>query len=56
MLPLYPFDGERFLYYILEGATRRWKRELRIVINAFSIGLLAANMVLSFVRYGLISI
>lgn len=53
MLPLYPFDGERFLYYPLERLTTKRKREVRGAINALSLGLIALNMFLSFWKYGL---
>lgn len=49
MLPLYPFDGERFLYTLLRRFTgsERW---LQIAINVFSLCLIAANMIMSFMR------
>lgn len=54
MFPLYPFDGERFLYYPLEKFLGKQKLKLRKMLNILFLGLLAGNMVLSFVRYGLI--
>jgi len=56
MFPLYPFDGERVLYYPLERLVKKHKRELRIALNAFSLGLLATNMILTFWNFGLLSI
>jgi len=56
MFPLYPFDGERFLYYPLEKLMGNQKLKLRKTLNVLFLGLLAGNMVLSFVRYGLIPI
>lgn len=56
MFPLYPFDGERFLYYPLEKLLGKQKLKLRKMLNVLFLGLLAGNMVLSFVRYGLIPI
>jgi len=53
MLPLYPFDGERFLYYPLAGLITKHKREVRGAINAVSLGLIALNMFLSLWKYGL---
>jgi len=49
MLPLHPFDGERFLYTLFRRFTGldRW---LQIAINAFSLCLIAANMVMSVIR------
>jgi len=53
MLPLFPFDGERFLYYPLERLMTKHKREVRGAINALSLGLIALNMFLSLWKYGL---
>jgi membrane-associated protease RseP (regulator of RpoE activity) len=54
MLPLYPFDGERFLYYFLEKIVKKRHREVRILFNAICFGLIAINIVMSFIRYGLL--
>jgi len=56
MFPLYPFDGERFLFYPLEKLLGKQKLKLRKTLNVLFLGLLAGNMILSFVRYGLIPI
>lgn len=56
MLPLYPFDGERVLYYPLERLVKKRKRELRIALSAFTLGLFALNVMLSLWRYGLLAI
>lgn len=56
MLPLYPFDGERVLYYPLERLVKKRKRELRIALSAFTWGLFASNIVLSLWRFGLLAI
>jgi len=56
MIPLYPFDGERFLYYPLERLMGKQKLKLRKILNVLFLGLLAGNMILSFVRFGLIPI
>jgi membrane-associated protease RseP (regulator of RpoE activity) len=56
MFPLYPFDGERFLYYPLKRLIGKRKLKLREALNVVFLGLFAGNMVLSFVRFGLISI
>jgi len=54
MLPAYPFDGERFLYYILKGRMKRGLRGVRIAISAACWFLMAANLGLTFIRYGLV--
>lgn len=56
MLPLYPMDGERVLYYPLERFVKKRKRELRIGISAFTLGLFALNIIISIWRYGLLAI
>lgn len=53
MLPLFPFDGERVLYYPLERFVKKRKRELRIALSAFTLGLFALNVIFSFWRFGL---
>ncbi len=55
MLPLYPMDGERVLYYPLERFVKKRKRELRIGISAFTLGLFALNIIISIWRYGLLA-
>lgn len=54
MLPLYPFDGEKFLYYSLKKIVKKRHYEARILFNAICLGLIAINMAMSFIRYGLI--
>ncbi len=49
MFPLYPFDGERFLYYPLKRLIGKRKLRLREALNVVFLGLLAGNMILSFV-------
>ncbi|MDH5634968.1 MAG: site-2 protease family protein [Candidatus Bathyarchaeota archaeon] len=56
MFPLYPFDGERVLYYPLERLVKKRKRELRVALNVISLGVLAFNMILTFWNFGLLSI
>ena len=56
MLPLYPFDGEKFVYYSLENIIKKRLREVRIFYNIVCLGLIALNIALTFVKYGLISI
>src|SRR3990170_395779 len=55
MLPLYPFDGERVAYYPLERLVGKRKKELRIGLSAFTLGLFALNIILSIWRYGLLA-
>lgn len=56
MLPLYPFDGERVLYYPLERFVKKRKRALRIGLSVFTLSLFALNIIISIWRYGLIAI
>jgi len=56
MLPLYPFDGERVLYYPLERFVKKRKRELRISLSAFTLALFALNIIISIWRYGLLAL
>jgi membrane-associated protease RseP (regulator of RpoE activity) len=53
MLPLFPFDGERYLYTLLQLKLKRGLKTVRIVLNVFSISLIALNIGLTFIRYGL---
>jgi membrane-associated protease RseP (regulator of RpoE activity) len=53
MLPAYPMDGERVLYYPLASLVKKRKKELRIAINIFAWGLFATNIVLSIWQLGL---
>jgi membrane-associated protease RseP (regulator of RpoE activity) len=56
MLPLYPFDGEKFVYYSLENIVKKRLREARIFYNAICLGLIALNIALTFIKYGLFPI
>jgi membrane-associated protease RseP (regulator of RpoE activity) len=56
MLPLFPFDGERMLYYPLERFVKKRKRELRISLSAITLGLFALNIILSIWLYGFVAI
>lgn len=56
MLPLYPFDGERFLYYSLKKIVRKRHREARVLFNVICFGLIAINIALSFIIFGFIRI
>jgi len=52
MLPLIPFDGDKFLFYMVKGLTTKRSREVRIVFNVIFFIVVAGNMILSFVKYG----
>jgi len=56
MLPLYPFDGDKFVYYLLENVVKKRLREARIFYNIVCFGLIALNIALTFINYGLIPI
>jgi len=52
MLPAFPFDGERVLYYPLASLVKKRKRELRWALSILAWGLLVLNLGLSVWRYG----
>jgi len=56
MLPAFPFDGERVLYYPLASLVKKRKRELRWTLNLLIWGLFILNTALNFLRYGFIKI
>jgi len=56
MLPLYPFDGDKFVYYSLENIVKKRLREVRIFYNIVCFGLIALNIALTLINYGLIQI
>lgn len=53
MLPLYPFDGDKFFYYALGKVVKRGLREIRILTSVLCLGLVAATLLLTFINYGL---
>lgn len=53
MLPAFPFDGERVLYYPLANIVKKHTRELRYALNIIVWGLFVLNVALSFWRFGL---
>jgi len=53
MLPMYPLDGDGFVYSILRGKLKRGVNGVRTVVNVFSMSLLGLNIALSFIRYGM---
>jgi len=54
MLPAFPFDGEKVLYYSLASKVKKRKRELRLALNIFGWGLFVLNGILSFLIFGFI--
>jgi len=53
MLPLFPFDGEAYIYSLLREKLKKGFNESRVAINLLSLFLLASNIGLTFIRYGL---
>jgi membrane-associated protease RseP (regulator of RpoE activity) len=49
MLPLYPFDGDKFVYYSLENIVKKRLREVRIFYNIVCFSLIALNIALTFI-------
>jgi len=56
MLPAFPFDGERVLYYPLTHLVKKRQRELRWTMNGIIWGLFIVNVVVNFIRYGFLKI
>ena len=56
MLPLFPFDGEAFIYSLLKEKLKKGLNASRIAINMLSISLLVSNVVLTFLKFGFIII
>ncbi len=52
MLPAFPFDGDKVLYYSLKKVTQRELRIVRIVVSLACYGLMAANLILSIFIFG----
>jgi membrane-associated protease RseP (regulator of RpoE activity) len=53
MLPLYPLDGEAFVHALLKKRMKKNLKAVRVIVSSVSLSLLALNMALSFIRYGL---
>lgn len=53
MLPLFPLDGETYLYSILKERVKKNIKEARIAVNAVSLSLFVLNVALTFLRFGL---
>jgi membrane-associated protease RseP (regulator of RpoE activity) len=56
MLPAFPFDGEKVLYYPVANLVKKHTRELRYALNIIVWGLFVLNVALSFLRFGLLAI
>lgn len=56
MLPLYPFDGDGFLVALVEALNKETGYKVRVMMNAISLLILAANFTLTFFRSGLYSV
>lgn len=57
MLPIYPLDGDGFINTILSSKfSNRNRKVLRVIINVFTILLLAINLLISIINYGLLTI
>ena len=53
MLPLFPLDGEAYLSSIIQEKTQKYHKPIRYFINGASLSLLASNIALTLVTYGL---
>lgn len=53
MLPLYPLDGEAYLYSLLKEKVNKNLKIFRIALNGVSLSLLTLNIALTFLKYGL---
>ena len=52
MLPLYPLDGDAYIWALIEERSKRAAKITRIVLSAISLVLLASNVILTFMNYG----
>lgn len=52
MLPLYPFDGDGFLITFVEALKKGSGSKVRVMMSAISLLVLAANLTLTFFRFG----
>jgi len=53
MLPLYPLDGDAYVFSILKAYMKRGAKAARVILSVFSLALLALNIGLTFMQYGL---
>ncbi|KPV62041.1 MAG: Peptidase family M50 [Candidatus Bathyarchaeota archaeon BA1] len=56
MLPIYPWDGDKFLYHALRGVVKKRRLVARMVFNAIFWSLVAVNMILTFMKHGWLSV
>jgi membrane-associated protease RseP (regulator of RpoE activity) len=56
MLPLYPFDGDRFLVTLLNAVGTKRAKDIRTIAMVASLGILGLNFVLSILRFGFIKL
>jgi len=54
MLPLFPFDGDRYLDTVLGVLGLKSTKNVRIVASVISLGLLSSNIILSYILFGTI--
>jgi len=54
MLPLFPFDGDRYLDTILGVLGLKNTKNVRTVASVISLGLLSSNIILSYILFGTI--
>ncbi len=54
MLPLFPFDGDRYLDTVLGVLGLKNTRNVRTVASVISLGLLGSNIILSYILFGTI--
>ena len=54
MLPLFPFDGDRYFDTVLGLAKVKNTKYIRIIASLVSLSLLLSNLILSYVRFGTI--
>jgi membrane-associated protease RseP (regulator of RpoE activity) len=53
MIPLFPLDGENFIYSILKVKMTKRIKETRLIINAIFLTLIVLNFLFSFVTHGI---
>ena len=56
MIPIYPLDGGNILDCLVERFIKRNVKLIRIIFSSIFIGLLALNIILTFIRFGFITI
>jgi membrane-associated protease RseP (regulator of RpoE activity) len=54
MLPLFPFDGDRYLDTVLGVLGLKNTKNVRAVASVISLGLLSSNIILSYILFGTI--